>query len=394
MARAKARRKEFVVPISEGRITKEALEEWQKKIGIKLRVDPFNENVTEESLRKFANGIGDTNPLWFDKEYAEKTRFGTLVAQLSWLYSVFPTWVLQGLPGVHADHSGNDWSFYRPIYLGDKITPECIFTGFEEKESKFAGRMVIEYQRSTFWNQHGELVAETNLWLIRAERSASRKLKKYGDLKLPHPWTEEELKKIEEDVLAEEVRGSTPRYWEDVKVGDELKHVVKGPFGLTDMIAYCVGAAPVKLLAHGNALRLYRKHPAWAFRDPFTYAWEPIYSVHYNKSATNALGLPYPYDVGTQRQCWLIHLLTNWMGDEGWLKKNYAEYRRFVYHSDVVYLSGKVTKRYIDENGEHCVDIETWAKNQRGENVMPGHSSVVLPSRDKAVGPLDSRLRR
>jgi hypothetical protein len=82
------------------------------------------------------------------------------------------------------------------------------------------------------------------------------------------------------------------------------------------------------------------------------------------------------------------------MGDEGWLKKNYAEYRRFVYHSDVVYLSGKVTKKYIDKNGEHCVDIETWAKNQRGENVMPGHSTVVFPSRNKGIRPLDSRLRR
>jgi len=394
MARAKAAKKDHPVPFSEGRITKRALEEWEKRIGIKLRVDPFNENVTEESLRNFANGIGDPNPLWFDKEYARKTRFGTLVAQLNWLYSVFPTWVLQELPGVDACHSGNDWTFYRPIYLGDKITPECIFTGFEEKESKFAGRMVIEYQRSTFWNQHGELVAETNLSLIRAGQSASRKMKKYGDLKLPHPWTHEELKKVEEDVLAEEVRGSTPRYWEDVKVGDELKPVVKGPLGLTDMIAYWVGAAPVKLLAHGNALRSYRKHRAWTFRDPFTYAWEPVCSVHYNKSATNGLGLPSPYDVRAQRQCWLIHLITNWMGNEGWLKKNDAAYHRFIFHSDVVYISGKVTKKYIDENREHCVDIEAWAKNQRGENVMPGHSTVILPLRDQAAGPLNSRLRK
>jgi len=92
--------------------------------------------------------------------------------------------------------------------------------------------MVIEYQRSTFGNQHGELVGETNLWLIRAERSASREKKKYGDSRLPHLWTEEELQRIEEDILAEEVRGATPRYWEDVKVGDELKPVVKGPFAI------------------------------------------------------------------------------------------------------------------------------------------------------------------
>ena len=147
-----AKAKGFIAPLSEGIITKEALEEWKKRRGIKLRVDPFNENVTEESLKNFANGIGDANPLWFDREYAKGTSFGTLVAQPNWLYSIFPTWVLQGLPGVHAYHSGNDWSFYKPIYLGDKITPECIFTGFEEKASRFAGKMVIEYQRSTFRN--------------------------------------------------------------------------------------------------------------------------------------------------------------------------------------------------------------------------------------------------
>jgi len=60
-----AKTKEFIAPLSEGIITKEALEEWKKRIGIKLRVDPFNENVREESLRNFANGIGDANPLWF-----------------------------------------------------------------------------------------------------------------------------------------------------------------------------------------------------------------------------------------------------------------------------------------------------------------------------------------
>jgi len=115
--------------------------------------------------------------------------------------------------------------------------------------------------------------------------------------------------------------------------------------------------------------------------------------VHYNKLAAKAAGLPAPYDVGAQRQGWLISLLTNWMGDDGWLKRNYAEYRRFVYHSDVAWLRGKVTKKYIDDEGEHCVDIETSGFNQRGEDTMPGYSTVVLPSREKEEWPLDRRLR-
>ena len=382
------------VKMSESVITDEALQEWTQRIGVKLRIgNIFNQLASYEAIRNYVSGIGDVNPLYHDEEYAKGTRYGSIVAPPNWCYSVFPTWVLQGLAGIHAFHSGNEWEFYKPIHVNDKITPECIFTGFDVKASKFAGKMVMEYQRANFYNQRKELVAKTDLWIVRAERQTARKEGKYSQIQLPHPWTEEGLAKVDEDVLAEEVRGSSVRFWEDVLEGEELKPVVKGPFGLTDMIAYCVGAAPVQIAAHGVQLREYRKHPAWAFRDSQTCAWEPVYGVHYNKAAANAAGLPYPYDVGAQRQGWLINLLTNWMGDEGWLKKNYAEYRRFVYLSDVVWLKGKVTKKYVDNDGEYCVDIETHAINQREEDTMPGHSTVVLPSKEnKGAWPLDKRL--
>ena len=118
-----------VANMQEGLITPEALEVFRHRIGIKLRIgNQFNELASKDAIRKFAYGIGDPNPLWRDEDYAAKTRYGCLIAPPSWPYSVYPTWVLQGLPGVHAFHSGNDWEFYRPILVGDKITPECIFT--------------------------------------------------------------------------------------------------------------------------------------------------------------------------------------------------------------------------------------------------------------------------
>ena len=379
--------------ISEGFITPEALEEWKKRVGLKLRVgNIFNQYASKEAIRNYALGIGDVNPLWLDENYARKTRYKSLVAPPNWLYSVFPTWVLQGLPGVHAFHSGNDWTFLKPIFYGDTITPESIFTGFDVRPSKFAGKLVREYQRANFYNQRGELVAYTDLWLIRAERAAARSTGKYHKLQLPHPWTEEELKKVDEDVLNEQIRGGNPRYWEDVKVGDKLHPVVKGVFGLTDMIAYTVGAAPVQVMAHRASLELYTKHPAWALRDPNTYAWEPVYAVHFNKAIANAAGLPYPYNAGAQSQSWVINLITNWMGDDAWLKKNYAEYRHFVYLSDAIWLSGEVVRKYVDSDGDYCVDIKTKAMNQRGEDAIPGFSTVALPSRENNIWPLDKRL--
>ena len=122
-------------------------------------------------------------------------------------------------------------------------------------------------------------------------------------------------------------------------------------------------------------------------------ALEPVFAVHYNRQAAQAMGVPQAYDVGVQRHCWGIHLITNWMGDDAWLKKSYTEYRNFVYLSDVVRVQGKVVNKYIDEDGDHCVQIKRVAENQRGENVMPGHAVVALPSREKGSSPLDNRVR-
>jgi len=387
-----------VAKISEAVLSDEALTEWEKRIGLELRVgNVFNQTVSPEAIRNFSNGIGDVNSLYSDEEYAKKTRYGALITSPAWTASVFPHWVLQGLPGVHADHSASDWEFLRPIYVNDKITPKCYFVGFDTKTSKFAGKTVFEYQRFEYWNQRNELVSRGHNLLIRYERQTARGKSaegkgKYDYIKIPHPWTEEELEKVDEDVLAEEIRGSEKRYWEDVNVGEELKPVVKGPFGITDFIAYCVGAAPVQLAAHGAQLRLYKRHPAWGFRDPVTHAWEPVYSVHYSVPAAKAVGARYAYDAGVERHCWLVNLLTNWMSDEGWLKRCYAEYRQFVYLSDAVWLKGKVTKKYVDENGECCVDIETHAINQRGEDAMPGEATVILPSSKGETPPVERRL--
>ena len=379
--------------VAEGTLTNEWVTEWEDRIGLNLRVgNVFNQNTSFEAIRNFANGIGDANPVYREVEYAEGTRYGALVASPAWTASVFPHWVLQGLPGIHADHSASNWEFLKPIYINDKITPKCYFVGFDVKRSKFAGKTVFEYQRFEYWNQRDELVSRGYNLLVRYERQTAKKQGKYDSIEVPHPWKEDELGKVDEDVLAEEVRGSKVRYWEDVNVGDKLQPVVKGPFGQTDMIAYCVGAAPVQLAAHGVQLNVYKKHPAWGFRDPVDYAWEPIYGVHYLNSAARAVGARYAYDVGVQRHSWVVNLLTNWMGDEGWLKRCYAEYRQFVYHADVVWLKGTVTKKYVDEDGEHCVEIETKGVNQREQDTIPGVAVVALPSREAGDWPVEKRL--
>ena len=387
------------VNMTEGVFTDELIAEMRAKTGIILRIDQGinNEEATRMAILKFADGIGDPNPLWRNEEYAKKTRFGSIIAPPSWVFAVFAG-INFGWKGLGGFHSSTDAEFYKPIYRNDKITPQCQFNGFDgPKPSSFAEKVIVNKKENTYRHQNNELIAKVNWFVTRMERLKARQKGRDSAMKLPHQWAEKELKEIEEQILAEQARGSTIRYWEDVVVGETLQPITKGPLGMTDEIAYLIGGgAPIaRLAAHGVMLRNYQTHPAWAYRDPDTGALEPIFSVHYNKAAAFAQGgLPLPYDIGFQRHTWQMHLLTNWMGDDGWLKKTHVEFRRFVYFADVVRLEGKVVDKYIDDNGERCVDIETTAINQRNEMVMPGKATIILVSKESTKGPLDSRLRQ
>jgi hypothetical protein len=115
--------------------------------------------------------------------------------------------------------------------------------------------------------------------------------------------------------------------------------------------------------------------------------------VHYNKAAANAMGVAFQYDVGFQRQCWQTQLLTHWIGDDGWLRDCSSQYRGFVYLSDVVTLGGEVTAKSVAEDGTHLVEVSTFARNQRGADVMPGSAVVELPTRNQP-SPVARRARR
>jgi acyl dehydratase len=389
--------KEKKARMAEARITQDMIDRMRARLGTKLRIvdSTHNEYATRMAILKFAFGIGDANPLWTDEVYAGKSPYGGIVAPPPFIWACFAQ-VQFGWRGLGGFHAGCDVEFLKPIYLGDKITAECVFTSFEgPKKSSFAEETIIDHFHNKYWNQRGDLIARYHWWIIRFTRDKAQQKNDSSNIKLPHPWTDERLTEIEKEVLSEEIRGNDTRYWEDVNIGEELKPVVKGPLGTTDEVAYIIGGGvPIpRLTAHGVALTAYRRHPAWAFRDPNTHALEPIFAVHYNKQAANAMGLPQAYDVGLQRHCWGIHLVTNWMGDDAWLKRSYAEYRKFVFLSDVVWLKGKVAKKYIDSEGDYCVEIERHAVNQRGEDVMPGYAIVALPSKNDGKSPLEKRLK-
>jgi hypothetical protein len=84
------------------------------------------------------------------------------------------------------------------------------------------------------------------------------------------------------------------------------------------------------------------------------------------------------------RETWLCHLLTDWIGDDGWLWKLSVEHRKFNYIGDATWLRGQVVdKRELD--GRHEVHLEVRCENQVGEVTSPARAVVLLPTRDTAV---------
>ena len=148
------------------------------------------------------------------------------------------------------------------------------------------------------------------------------------------------------------------------------------------MYAWLIGAGSPFMKAHGLAISFLKRHRGADMVDTKSGLADVPELVHMEDSRAQTIGIPGAYDYGCQRISWLDNLLTNWMGDDGFLKKLDAKLKRFNIVGDTTWMKGKVIKKYI-ENGEHLVDIECWGENQRGEITLPGSATVRLPSKGK-----------
>jgi hypothetical protein len=168
-----------------------------------------------------------------------------------------------------------------------------------------------------------------------------------------------------------------------VEVGDEIGPLVKGPLRVTDMVCWHVGMGMglygVKPLRLGARNR--RRVPRFFHRDPLNVP-DVMQRVHWDPEFARRSGNPTTFDYGRMRETWLIHLCTDWMGDDAWLWKLDCEFRRFNYVGDTQWLRGTVNRHYLADGDQPAVDLDLVAENQRGEVTTPGHATVLLPSRE------------
>ncbi|MFI0961281.1 MaoC family dehydratase N-terminal domain-containing protein [Streptomyces sp. NPDC021080] len=376
-----------------GVLTDAALERSRRRLGVPLpqRNPPHNYEVTWDAVRHFAYGYGDDNPLYCDPGYAVGTRWGGLIAPPTFHYTMGEDAapkpdaetraLLKGDPfaGLGSYQAVMEYEWWRPLEQGDRCRMLETQVGVQEKKSSFGGRTAHVTRDFLYTNGAGEMHAVRRGTWINAERHASRKRAK--EKLEQQPYTPEQLAEIDAAYAAETRRGAETRYWEDVQVGEEIQSRVKGPLLTTDVVVWHVGwgmqlTPPGAFrLAHQVRAKAPGLYPVNTLSVPDT-----VQRLHWEPQRAQELGLPTSYDYGAMRETWLVHALTDWMGDDGWLWKLRCEHRKFNYVGDTTWVRGQVVDKQEVE-GRHEVHLDIRCENQRGEVTSPGTAVVLLPTR-------------
>ena len=80
--------------------------------------------ITNRDIELFTELTGDRNPLHYDAEAAERSRFGGLIVQGGVTSGLLNAVVAEDLPGPGSVFLHVDWNFRAPVRPGDEITAE------------------------------------------------------------------------------------------------------------------------------------------------------------------------------------------------------------------------------------------------------------------------------
>lgn len=368
-------------------IIEKGIEKYKReRVGKILHPPLGNETATKDAIRHFADGLGDPNPLWRDEEYAKNSPYGGLIAPPFFLNAVSEGQAITGLPGLVTTFVGSEWEWHKPIRVNDRFSVTNKLLDLKDLPDADGRRRLMQSGLLDYCNQEGELSGRCKWNVMRTEikpgQSKRATSKEEGDKKVSPPYSEEAMKEIYAAIEREEIRGKTPRFFEDVNCGDALMPIVKGPLSISDMVAWAIGISWHRLgLAHGIKLLQLRDNPGLSYLEPDLGSPEPIANSHLWPAAAGILmGSSLPLDLGFQRVSWLGHLVTNWMSDFGFLKKLDARLTGLVRFGDTLWCEGKVIGKR--KSGEAClIDLELLCRNQRGVITTTGNAEVSVPTK-------------
>jgi 3-hydroxybutyryl-CoA dehydratase len=122
--------------------------------------------LTREAIHAYCRSVGETNPLYFDEEYAKKSIYGGLIAPPSihilLMFACTPADDWMRSPGTI--NAGQQWYYNIPARPGDTIRMVGrALDKFIKKERLFV------IHDNVFYNQRDEVICSGRGWTIRPQ---------------------------------------------------------------------------------------------------------------------------------------------------------------------------------------------------------------------------------
>ena len=138
-------------------------DEMKSMIGVESEPSVFE--IEKEPIRRWAEAIGDLNPLYHDEEYAKKKGYRSIIAppgfiaQYAYPVKVGQARVRFSSPFTRMLNGGNEYEFFEPIQAGDVLTATSKLAELFERDGRL-GKMLFIINETSFKNQNGEVVAK------------------------------------------------------------------------------------------------------------------------------------------------------------------------------------------------------------------------------------------
>ncbi len=369
--------------------------------------------LTEETVKAYAASIGDINPLYSDTKYAKEGPYGCLIAPGTALILVRNAmWHGARRRGgwpIANFHSGTAWEFFDVLRVGTGFKTSSVGKEIIEKPGA-QGNLFFFITDVNYWDLRGDLLGKcygTLIMVPREEMGTSRTMsvERLGERMMYERGTgqynQEKVEDIIDLVEKGKPRGKEVLYWEDVKEGDKLPSFVLPPWTDQDYAGPGMirqGPPRAYNFEAGYQMRRHIQQEGFggnAYTHPVS-RWPWSAGAEHGDALMAAYrGQALPFDWGGQRSQIPQALMSNWMGDNGFIRRLQMALRRPMYYGDLGVYNGEVVKKFKEvqkggagegavsgENTYYAVGIKYEGRNHEDQVFVQGTSTVYLPSRE------------
>lgn len=350
----------------------ERLREWEGRERVFV---PLDRRATAPAIAKFMLAVGDDNPCW----WVASPRVPPTFLYTGVHYNGWPDFT--GMPRVTGQAvttlwGGCEWRWLEPLRLDETFQVRDVIEEVAEIGGADRTRVRIR-ERITYTGSDGRALADH----VRTTFVRARVPKEAPGRQLRHTYSAEEIAEIDACYRGEleRRRGPDTRRAGEVRVGDKIGPMVKGPLTIGALVSFAMAwGAPLLPTNRMQWLWLAQHRDAALLRKD-TNTLDLADNMHWDVEAWEALGFTSGFDFAPLRVCWMAHLLSDWAGDDANVERLEVRLLGQNQIGDLTWLSGEVTE-LIDagQAGVRAVCILS-GRNRSGEANTAGRAEVLLP---------------